>query len=668
MFRFGRSAVLLAALVGSSHAGEATIEPVHAEVAKLVGMTLQTEHYSKEQIDDEVSGDWFDNYLDTLDYSRIYFLQSDIEEFSKYRTVLDDDILQSAPKLEAAVAIYNRYLQRVDERVDRAMKLLSKPQDFADPEARVDTNRHEDPWAKTPKALDQVWGDRLAEQLLRMELAGDPRDKALDRLKKRYERIRGDANDLETADVLELYLGALTRVFDPHSAWFKPITKENFDIDMSDSLTGIGAELRQEDGYTTITRLIPGGPAEASGVLQPSDRIVAVAQGDNEAEEVIDMRLDKVVKKIRGPIDTEVVLSIWPGDATDPAERQEIRLVRKKVKLDRAAAKGEVKEIDGIKVGVIDIPSFYRDSAARAAGDPNWAGTAKDTAAILRDFRGQGVDAVIIDLRKNGGGRLDESLELTGLFIDDGPVVQIRSRAGNVDVLRDPSPGSQEWDGPLLVLTSELSASASEIFAAAIQDHRRGLVIGSTSTHGKGTVQDLQEFARYFHKRAMYDYVDHGGAMKFTTHMFYRPAGGGTQVKGVEADVVIPSPWEGMDIREGDLDHALEWDKIRPASFRPSTLGLDLAKLQKASSTRVNGSMEFAFMKEDLLERERSEREEEVSLHLPTRQAEMKRIKDIEAAREKARKDAGWDGETELDPILDEALQVARDVVGQLAG
>ncbi len=662
-----RTLFLLAALTSPVQAGDAiTARPVNSEVSKLVGYTMRTEHYSGRDIDDRVSRDWLHAYLDRLDYSRLYFLKSDIEDFEAWDSTLDDDILDGQPKLQAAFAIHERFRQRLYERVDRAMELLDGEWDFTDPDARVDTDRHDDPWVATPAELDAVWKRRIGELLLQMELGDDPRDKAIDRMKKRYERLRSNTDDLTAADVTEEYLGALTRLFDPHSVWMKPFSKEEFDIDMTDVLTGIGAELGQEEGYTIIRRLIPGGPAEMSEELSPEDKILAVAQGaGGEPVEIIDMRIDKVVRLIRGKVDTEVVLTIHPGDATDPAERRQVTLLRKQVKLERAAAKGSTTVVDGVRIGVVEVPSFYKN---RGTGSPSqWPSTSNDTAKIVAGFREQGVDAIVIDLRKNGGGRLDEARALTGLFLHDGPIVQIKSRKGRIEVLDDPTPKMQIWDGPLVVLTSELSASASEIFAAAIQDHKRGLIVGSRTTHGKGTVQDLQNFDDYFSRIHKTNLVGQGGAVKFTTHMFFRPSGGSTQVKGVAADVVLPSPWDGMEIGEGDLDNALPWDQIAAAPFRPETMKFDLEELRRRSSDRVGQSMEFAFMREDIMERERLDAKKYLSLHFDTRKADLDRSKAIKEARDTARRAAGWDGETDLDPILDEARQVARDMVKQLS-
>jgi carboxyl-terminal processing protease len=358
---------------------------------------------------------------------------------------------------------------------------------------------------------------------------------------------------------------------------------------------------------------------------------------------------------------------VLPGDAADPSVRKTIKIVREKVKLAKAASKGEVKEVDGVKIGVIDVPSFYADTDAKRAGDPNWASTARDTQKILADFHTQGVNAVVVDLRSNGGGALDQAVELTGLFLKDGPVVQIRDRRGQVEVLNDEDP-SVYWEGPLVVLTSEASASASEIFAAAIQDHHRGIVVGSPTTHGKGTVQNLLSLDRYLGRAGHPEFAEEAGAIKFTTHKFYRVNGGSTQIKGVSADVVLPSPWEGTKIKESDLEHPLAWDSIAPAIADKNPLHVNLAALQMASDARVKSSLEFRFLAEDVQEREAMDAKKTLSLYEPERRAELERFEKIDAQRKAARIAAGEDPEKLPDYILDEALHVTRDMVRQLRG
>lgn len=662
---------------------------LHGAIASAVGVSLLTGHYSGRPINDALSEQWLNNYIDALDYSRIYFLQSDIDSFAKWSTTLDDDLLRETPELEAAWVIHERYLQRVDERISYALRTLDGSTEFASSDTCVDIDRHDDPWATDAAQLDQIWHDRLAEQLLRMTLSDIPALRPptdpppltapapaaietrtpLERLRRRYERTSKEVHDVLPEDVLESYLGALSAAFDPHSNWFKPISKENFDIEMRDTLTGIGAELGSDEGYTVIRGLIAGGPAEASGELKPNDKILAVGQDrDGELVDIVDMRLDRVVQLIRGPSNTTVHLVIHPADAVDPAELRDVYLVRDKVKLSNAAASGEVRELPGaagpVSVGYIDVPSFYVDAEGQRRGDPNYGSTTRDVEKILADFRAKGVQSLVIDLRRNGGGSLDEALQLTGLFLPGGPVVQIRSRDDKIEVLRDEDP-TVAWSGPVVVLISEGSASASEIFAGALQDYGIGLVVGSDATHGKGTVQNLIGLDRFLRRSGHGDSADAGGALKFTTHMFFRVNGESTQIRGVRSDIVLPSPYAGMKIKEEHLEAPLPWDRIPAARYRRLPMKLDVPALTAASRARVAADAEFSLLGEDLARRAEYEARTCLSLDASARQAESEGLIAEDKAREAARRARGWDGEADIDPIRDEALLIARDIVEQ---
>lgn len=641
-------------------------------IASAVGTTLMTGHYAEGILDDARSAAWLKAYLEGLDPQKLYFLASDVEGFtSAWSAKLDNDLLSAEPKLSAAYEIHARFRERVSERVASVQQMLAGPLPLDGSAGRVDLDREPDPWAKDAAELDLVWRARLTEQVLTMTLGEGEEGEAavpltpIERLKKRYDRIRKDVYDVDAEDVLEAYLAALSSTYDPHSVWFKPVSKENFDIDMQDTLIGIGAVLGNEDGYTVVRELVTGGPAAKSGLLKPKDTILAVAQGDQPSVDVVDMKIERVVQLIRGREGSEVVLTVHPAEASDPAETKPVRLVREKVKLSEASAKGEIREVnDGGKrsrIGVINVPSFYVDSDGQAAGDPNYGSTARDVAKIIRGWSAEGVDSLLIDLRENGGGSLDQALQLTGLFLEGGPVVQIRSRRGEVEVLNDPDPKAM-WTGPVVVLTSEFAASASEIFAAALQDHGRALVVGS-GTHGKGTVQNLVGLERYLTRIGQPLAAARAGALKFTTHMFFRVNGESTQIRGVSPAVQIPSPYEGLKVKESDLDGPLAWDKINPAKYRARDLGVDLAALQAASRARVAAAPEFIRMAEDVTERRQNETLGSLSLDLEERKAEFEALKAKEAAREVARKAEGWDGEAKIDPVLEEALRVARDFV-----
>ncbi|MBW1881825.1 MAG: PDZ domain-containing protein, partial [Deltaproteobacteria bacterium] len=414
---------------------------------------------------------------------------------------------------------------------------------------------------------------RIKEQVLRGLLRGESQESQVEMLRRRYHRLETDILATEPADVLEPYLASFAHAFDPHSDYFKPSTNADFDIEMSNSLEGIGATLRTEGEYTLVYSLVPGGPAQQGEELQPGDRIVAVAQGSEPPVDVVDERIDKVVKQIRGPKGTEVRLTVIPVDAPDPSHTRVIRITRDQVILAADDAESRVIEVpgqdgQGIKLGLIDIPSFYQDFQARRGGDPEFKSTTRDVKQLLTELKAEEVSGIILDVRRNGGGSLNESVELTGLFIPQGPVVQIGDRSGRTEAMYDPDP-AVVYDGPLMVLTSPLSASASEILAGAIQDYDRGLVVGSASTHGKGTVQnviDLDPVLRRFVRYPTPD--DLAGAVKVTTHKFYRVSGASTQLRGVQADVVLPSPFDGLELLEGDLDYVLGWDRVAPLTYR----------------------------------------------------------------------------------------------------
>ena len=570
-----------------------------------------------------------------------FFSRADVKEFSAWKTALDEDLRESPVVLDKAFTIYNRYRNRVNQRVEVIMSMIETDFDFTKDESYY-YDRHEERWAKTEKELNDIWRRRLKEEIIRFRLQGREKKDYIEVLNTRYTRLRKQIKEDEAEDVLERFLTALTQSFDPHSTYFKPISKENFDIQMGHSLEGIGASLVREGEYTVVVDLLEGGPAIRSGQVHPDDKIVAVAQGtEGEFEDVVDMRVNKVVKKIRGPKGTIVRLRMIPGDAADFSQVKEVSLVRDRVELTSLDAKAEINEVrdkDGqvSRLGVIDIPSFYMDSAAKQRGDENFKSTTRDVRKLIADLETKGVDGVVIDLRRNGGGSLDEAIELTGLFIHNGPVVQVRNRQKQISVETDPDTNIV-YDGPLLVLTSVFSASASEIFAGAIQDYDRGIVVGSQSTHGKGTVQQVisleTTLQRYLNKR--FD-KDIAGALKLTTHKFYRVSGGATQFKGVIPDVVLPSPYDGMKVTEDQLDYALPWDEINPAKHKDYDMVHDVIPLLKSGSIkRIELENEFRYVREDVKERAQLRKKNFVSLNLTTREKEKKARED----REEARKD-----------------------------
>ena len=612
-----------------------------SEIGTLVTNFMALYHYEGMRIDDEISQRLFKNYFDALDYNRLFFLESDIQEFKAWENAFDEDLRTTPVNLDKAFKIYNRYAERVTERVKVVKSMLGKDFEF-DKDEHYYINRNREPWAKNVTALNDIWRRRLKEEIIRFRLQGREKKDYLEVLNKRYDRLQKQIEEEEPEDVLERFLTAMTQAFDPHSTYFKPISKENFDIQMGHSLEGIGASLVREGEFTVVVDLLEGGPAIRSGKVHPDDKIVAVAQGDGEFEDVVDMRVNKVVKKIRGPKGTVVRLRMIPGDATDFSQVKEVSLIRDRVELTSLDAKAEIKDVrdsDGkvSRLGVIDIPSFYMDSQAKLQGDKNYKSTTRDVRKLLDELEAKNVDGIVIDLRRNGGGSLDEAIELTGLFIHEGPVVQVRDRQKQISVERDPDE-SIAYDGPLLVLTSVFSASASEIFSGAIQDYDRGIVVGAESTHGKGTVQQVisleTTLQRYLDKRFKKDIA---GALKLTTHKFYRVSGGSTQFKGVIPDIVLPSPYDGMKVTEDQLDYALPWDEIRSSKHKDYDMVHEAIPILKTNSMkRVELENEFRYVREDTKEREDLLAKNFVTLDFAKREKE----KEEREAREEARKDA----------------------------
>ncbi len=651
------------------------------EIAGLVSTFLSYYHYAKLEIDDNASRRLLKEYISSLDPNRMFFLASDIDEFKKFETILDNDLLADPVKLDAPFFIFNRFKKRVYERVDVNLALLKHKFDFTKDEYYI-YDRSEEPWARQTADLDELWRLRLKEEMVRFKLREKPEDETLELLHKRYARLKKNTDEYEPMDILERYLASFAEIFDPHSSYFKPATKDNFDIQMGHSLEGIGATLTRDGEYTKVVEIVKGGPADRSGRLHANDKIIAVGQGDDKAEDVVDLRLDKVVKKIRGPKSTKVRLTIIPADATDQSQTREVILIRDRVEITLADAKSEVKEVKDYsgrshRFGVIEIPSFYMDSTSRNRGDKNYKSTTRDVRKLLQDLEKEKIDGLVIDLRQNGGGSLDEAIRLTGLFIAAGPVVQIRNHRGMVQVENDPDP-KQVFNGPLLVLTSVFSASASEIFASAIQDYDRGIVVGGQTTHGKGTVQNVLGLQGSLSRQLRKNFDDDiAGALKVTTHKFYRISGGSTQFKGVRPDIVFPSHYDGMKITEEALEYALPWDEIEPVSYKPYELIRQALPFLKANSAkRVTNTPEFRYVREDLEYRKKLDEENRVSLNLEKRLKEKKGLEDLEKSRDEDRKlrlpvvqseteTEAEDGEKAVIPDfeLEEALKIIRDLV-----
>ncbi|WP_279245251.1 carboxy terminal-processing peptidase [Candidatus Litorirhabdus singularis] len=550
---------------------------------------LETRHYSKREFDDALASDLFDAYFRGLDPSHLFLLQSDLDEFEPQRLQLDDEFREG--NLDTGFKIFNRYQQRLETRLEwvvRELPALVEAMDF-----EVDESLSLEPekraWAKDMSEADERWRLQIKSAVLSLKLADKPQDELASTLIKRYENQQNRVQQYNEQDAFQVYANALTELYDPHTNYLSPRTSENFNINMSLSLEGIGAVLQLQDEYTKVTRVVAAGPADKQGELKPSDRIIGVAQGDDEFQDVIGWRLDEVVDLIRGPKDTTVRLQVIPASSKSTDSRKVITIVRNKVKLEEQSAQKSIVEIpdgDGVRrVGVIDIPAFYIDFEALRQGDENYKSTTRDVKQLLDELVADGVEGIIIDLRNNGGGSLQEANELTGLFIEYGPTVQIRHSSSKV--FRDGKRlRSAYYEGPVAVLINRLSASASEIFAGAIQDYQRGIIIG-TQSFGKGTVQTLIPLPE--------------GQLKLTESKFYRISGESTQHRGVIPDVEFPSQYDKEQIGESSLDHALNWDKINPVRHRKyHDIPGSLDALKDQYQQRVASDPDFIYLEDSI--------------------------------------------------------------------
>ncbi|NQX89055.1 MAG: carboxy terminal-processing peptidase [Halioglobus sp.] len=551
---------------------------------------LEERHYSKQAYDDSLSSEHLDSYIDSLDRNKMLFTAADIVEFESYRLVMDDHLRKG--KLDAGFAIFNRYHERLLERIESVLETLPETvaaMDFTKEESFALDSESRD-WARDNKELDDRWRKQLKNQVLALRLADKPEDEITPTLEKRYKAQLQNAQQYNNQDVFQIYANSLTELYDPHTNYLSPRSTENFNINMSLSLEGIGAVLQMDGEHTKVSSLVAKGPADKQGELQPSDRITAVGQGkDGTMEDVIGWRLDDVVELIRGPKDSTVRLEVIPAKSTSPDERRVITIVRSTVKLEEQSAQKKVMEIpngkDVIKVGVIDIPAFYIDFDAMRRGDRSYKSTTRDVKRLLTELEQEKVAGVIIDLRNNGGGSLQEANELTGLFIEYGPTVQIRHSSRRVwrDGKRLKTPF---YEGPMVVLVNRLSASASEIFAGAMQDYERALIVGDRS-YGKGTVQTLIPLTE--------------GQLKVTESKFYRISGESTQHRGVVPDVIFPSIYDSDEIGESALDHALSWDKISPIRHdKYGNLTSLLPDIQSLFRERSANNPDFIFLKDQV--------------------------------------------------------------------
>ena len=622
---------------------------------------LLQQHLTRHPLDNEISERCLKEFLKRLDLMKVYFYQSDVDEFMKHKDELCDSIRRG--DVTFAYTVFRTFLDRVDERIKTIDELLRTSHDFKADEEIV--REHESAhYPHNPVEARDLWRKRIKYDLLGLKAEKKIEGKkAQDKLAQRYGSFSRRMHQIDSDELLEMFLDSFTESFDPHTSYMSPETEENFDIAMSLELKGgIGASLVSEDGFTVVHKLVPGGVAEKSGQLKADDRIVAVGQGnEGPMVDVTDMKLGKVVKLIRGKPGDVVRLEVMPANDTP---RKTVKIVREKIELKDSQAKGVIfetgRKADGTPyhVGVIDLPSFYRDMAGDRAGLPNFRSTTRDVHAILDDFNSKHVDAVILDLRYNGGGSLPEAISLTGLFIGEGPVVQVKDPEGRVQHLDD-SGTDMVWSGPLVVLINKFSASASEIFAGAIQDYGRGLIVGDHATHGKGTVQSLMDLGQ-----TLLHLPGEMGALKITTQQFYRPDGDSTQKRGVLSDVELPSVTTHLDVGEADLDYPVPFDSVTPVQYKHYNYVSPAVcdQVRQLSQQRVQASAKFQKVNRRIAQYKEQKAKKFVTLNeakFLKEWADLNADKEEEKAIEKRNEKSGTT--IERDYYLDEALAIVAD-------
>ncbi|MGD2129633.1 MAG: carboxy terminal-processing peptidase [Lysobacterales bacterium] len=642
---------------GAGHALKLEPDMDQRYASSLATRFLTNYHYKRTRLDDDLSKNIFDSYLELLDPNRIYFLASDIDSFQRYRTGMDDALRHS--DLQAPYEIFNVYVERVLDRVRYARERVKQPFDFTIDES-YEFDREGEPWAANTTELNELWRKRVKNDYLRLKLTDKDPDAIVETLEERYANLERRIDELNAEDVFQFFMNAFATSIEPHTAYLSPRTSENFEISMKLSLEGIGALLGRENEYTTISRIVPGGPADKDGRLQAGDRITAVGQGrDGKMVDVIGWRIDDVVDLIRGPKETVVRLEVLPEDSSVSGPTHTVDIVRNEVKLEEQAASSKVIDIPSggpgnemTKIGVIDLPVFYLDFNGRAQNKPDYRSSTRDVRRLIGELEEQGVKGIVVDLRNNGGGSLLEATTLTGLFIDKGPVVQVRNSSGRISLEEDTDAG-MAWDGPLAVLVNRYSASASEIFAAAIQDYGRGVIIGEP-TFGKGTVQSLLDLDDY----APSD-TPGMGQLKITMAQFFRVNGGSTQNRGVVPDIRFPSAGDPQEYGERSLDHALPWTSIDPARYsRAGDLSQLVAVADHRYQDRMHDNQEFAWLLSDIKDYNKHLDEKSVSLLESVGREKMKEEEAKKERRKAERKAAGLDQPEDTDEALAESAGI----------
>lgn len=611
-------------------------------IARVLSQLLGTVHYAQHPMDDEMSNRFLERILDELDPQHLFFFQTDLNEFEKYRTTLDDLTLKG--DVSPAQVIFGRFKERVASQVEFTLAALKTEKfDFTGNDSFT-VDRKKSPAPANLEDAKKLWGERLRYEYLQEKLGNQKPDEIVKTLTRRYTRLARTIRELDDYDIVERYLDALAHAYDPHTDYLGKATTEAFNINyIRLSLFGIGAQLQSEDGYTKIVELIPGGPAERGKVLKPGDRIVAVAQGkDGEPVDAVDMKVDKVVEMIRGPKGTTVRLTVIPADATDPATRKVVEIVRDEVKIEEQAAKAKIIEMPGpngtpVRIGVVELPTFYQDP------DKGTSAT-DDIATLLKKLQEAKVSGVILDLRRNGGGLLPEAVSLTGLFIKQGPVVQVKYSNNRVRVESDED-ANIAYDGPLMVLTSRFSASASEIVTGALQDYGRALIVGDASTYGKGTVQAVLPLSQIM-KQNQTNTEEDPGTIHLTVQKFYRASGASTQLEGVKPDISLPAATDALEIGERYMTFPLPWDTIAAATYeKTNRVAPYAAELKKRSAARLATDKDFLYLRDQVERAKKMLAEKSISLNEAKRREEVTATKARQDARRKALAAQGDSGE-----------------------
>ncbi|HEY7963216.1 MAG TPA: carboxy terminal-processing peptidase [Steroidobacteraceae bacterium] len=675
-------AILALALAGSVQAPASpsllpagAIAPTDAQryTARKVGRILEEAHYSRASIDDKMSDTVYQRYLEFLDGQRSYFLASDIKEFDAYRLKFGEMIRTG--NIDPAYLIFARFQQRNRERIQHAIALLQTEPDWTLEES-FEFDRSKVSWPPDQATMDELWRKRVKNDALSLMLTGKSWTDSAEVLRKRYERVLKRVDQVTSEDVFENLMNAYARAFDPHSSYFSPRSSEEYRIQMSLNYDGIGASLQLVDDYVTIMNVLEGGPAAVAGTLKVNDRITSVGQGhEGSFTDVIGWRLDDVVQLIRGKAGTSVRLQVLPAGAAPGTAEKVLEFTRGKVTLEAQAAHKEVKTVArngrNLKIGVITVPGFYQDIDAQNAGDENYRSTTRDVLKLVNELKSENIDGLVLDLRNDGGGYLPEATALTGLFIDHGPVVQLRDTSGRLEVLDDPETKAA-YDGPLAVLVDRLSASASEIFAGAIQDYHRGVILGQT-TFGKGTVQNLVKLDRWSNEPI-------NGQLTVTIGKFYRVTGESTQHRGVEPDVPLVSLLDTKEIGESALESALPWDRIAGVPFKTSggsSAAPPVATLATEEDLRAQRDPDYKWLVSDIAAIDQVRDQHSVSLNLKVRRDERTRLEKERLDRENSRRAAkslpplksieelekAKDKDDAADVVLDQAAQVMADMV-----